>query len=283
MKLKNATMLLLFCMLLSPVAMFAQRGTRAVPEGANLEQYPFFSHVLTTRETADLGLRPITINQPWTGFNWFGNKDRFVLETLPVGTLVLADKDGRPIYKADCGNRLVELAACPKCVVASPATPPTPRSKGFGHEGWDFKKLLHFLAGIVLFLLGLLLILLLLYLLRRMFHALFGPIPTRTTADGGGERTTTSVLPPPSPTSSGAPRVQSSTPTGPIPLRPSDQPNRSVPASSMPRLTAEPPRRKFLNFYAAISSQPNKLKFGGYGEVLLDEEGDGTITIRFRQ
>jgi hypothetical protein len=100
------------------MAAFGQ-GIEAIPAWANLERYPFMGRSLTPVEQATLGLRPVIVSSPWTGLNWYEARRRFVLETLPVGTLVLSDLDGVPIYKANCGNRLVSLVP--------PATPPSPK------------------------------------------------------------------------------------------------------------------------------------------------------------
>ncbi|KND47660.1 MAG: hypothetical protein AB201_01860 [Parcubacteria bacterium C7867-006] len=107
-----ALVLLVF---LSATNAFAQKGEYAVPKDAQLEQYPVLeaNKPLTVVQIADMHLHPIRLDKPTVVQNHFrglhGKEGRFVVETLPKGTLVLVDENNNLRYKEDCGNRLVEF------------------------------------------------------------------------------------------------------------------------------------------------------------------------------
>ena len=123
------------------------RAEYAVPPDARLEEYPllpFMSAQKLNSEMANKGLFLAITRFPWTGYNHhreMGKSGRWVLETLPVGTFVYTDREGRVLYKADCANRLVWSGhTCPTCppIAAAgdngqggaTAVPPAPR-RGF--------------------------------------------------------------------------------------------------------------------------------------------------------
>ncbi len=93
----------------------AARTSPAIPVGAELDKFPPFAHPLTVGQIADLNLQLKRLEKEWTGFNLYHEINRYVLETLPVGDLVLVDKTGAVRYRQSCGNRLVALPACPTC------------------------------------------------------------------------------------------------------------------------------------------------------------------------
>lgn len=248
----------LCCSLLLPLTTFAQRGSRAVPEGANLERYPLSNHILTTKEQAELSLRPMVIEQPWTGYNWYQGKQRFVLETLPAGTLVLADTNGKLIYKADCGNRLVEIPTCPKCLATMPVTtPPVQQPRNFLDRLWNaVRDFWRFLGGVILLLLGLLVLLGLLYLLYRLLRRLFEGLQAPPTTPTPATRTT----------ESGTSRA---TPSAPPIVMPVDVPSQ----------------RRFVTCYPGGPTEQTKVVSGGCKEVHVEQslKGDDWLTtIRLR-
>lgn len=82
------------------------------PEGVQmmLGEYPFYEKgAMTDEQIKDLGLARRKLDAPLVVFNYYrglGGKGGWQLETLPVGTEVAVDNNGRPWYKVDCGNRL---------------------------------------------------------------------------------------------------------------------------------------------------------------------------------
>ncbi len=104
-------LIVLFAMLALPA--LAQRGAFAVPADAQLDKFPVMSGPLSTKQQAEMRLAPLFLQKSIVVQNHFRSlrdkKGRFVLETLPVDTLVLVDTTGTIRYKADCGNRLVEV------------------------------------------------------------------------------------------------------------------------------------------------------------------------------
>ena len=112
-------LIFVFALAMLALPVLAQQGNFAEPERLEVEKFPNYGRPLTTLEQAMLELKPIRISTPTVVYNHFRSlrdeKGRFVLETLPAGTLVFADKNDKIRYKADCGNRLVELVGCPTC------------------------------------------------------------------------------------------------------------------------------------------------------------------------
>ncbi len=108
---------LLFPLVFLASPLLAQRGTRAIPVQAEMEKYPLHTAVIMTAgEMAKYKLHPVSLVEPTQVLNYYRNIDRFVLEMLPVGTIVLSDSSGVPRYKADCVNRLVLPSKCPACL-----------------------------------------------------------------------------------------------------------------------------------------------------------------------
>lgn len=100
------------------------KGSFAEPVGAELDKFPIKTGRLSAKEQAELGLSVKKLDKPTVVQNHFRNirptdNGRFVLENLPVGTPVLVDKVGKLRYKADCGNRIVEVASCSQCPTIS--------------------------------------------------------------------------------------------------------------------------------------------------------------------
>lgn len=106
-------------------AQFPMPGEFAAPPDAELgyTQYPIYPKVLTPAQMARLEVKAISLNTPTVVFNHYrglnGKDGRFVLETLPAGTVVLVDKKNVIRYKADCGNRLVEFKKPEAVIVTS--------------------------------------------------------------------------------------------------------------------------------------------------------------------
>src|ERR1700691_385532 len=61
-------------------------------------QYPIFHKRLTHQEVSSLHLKSKQLHDAWTGFNFSPKLGRFLWDTLPPGTTVLADEHGVPIY-----------------------------------------------------------------------------------------------------------------------------------------------------------------------------------------
>ena len=155
----------------------AQRGMLAIPAEAELNKFPIFKQgELTTAKQAELELRAIALADTMTVFNYFRDKDRFVLEILTRGTLVYVDKDGVVRYKADCTNRIVKASDCPKCleIIAAlradsatrpkPSTTPTNVASTAKPEGL-FLRILRWIAQGILILAAIGLGLLVLFLI----------------------------------------------------------------------------------------------------------------------
>lgn len=55
-----------------------------------------------------LHLEEMVLSEPWKCLNYDERKKRFVISTLPAGTIILTNVFN-DYYKADCGNRLLSL------------------------------------------------------------------------------------------------------------------------------------------------------------------------------
>lgn len=114
---KTLVFLFLIAMLALPV--LAQPGQFATPTNAELDKFPIMNGPLSTKQQAEMKLAPRILKQPVVFQNHFrslkGKEGRFVLEELPAGTIVLVDTKAKIRYKADCGNRIVEVLPCPNC------------------------------------------------------------------------------------------------------------------------------------------------------------------------
>jgi hypothetical protein len=195
-----------------------KQGEFAEPAGAELGKFPIKNKPLTVAEQADLGLSAKKLDKQVEVQNHFRNlrdkKGRFVLETLPAGTLVLVDKDGNLRYKADCGNRLVETRECPKCPpvtadsLKTSITQPVVNKPNFWQKLaseiksaatglWNFiGSLLAPLGWLLLLLLGLLLLALLAYLLYRLIRWIVDSIQNRNQGEGGEQHPPAQPIPP---------------------------------------------------------------------------------------
>lgn len=96
---------------------FAQPTICTPPAGANLEKFPLKQGPLSVVDMAILGLSPVKLEKVTVVMNHHRNVRGgcWELNTLSVGTVVLVDKSGVIRYKADCGNRIVEVLPCPVC------------------------------------------------------------------------------------------------------------------------------------------------------------------------
>ncbi len=272
---------LFIIMLVLPASSLAQRGTLAVPQGADLATHPIIweSGRDPSPSTIDFvlsrakGLRLDTLEVSWTGYNYHRPSKRFMLETLPIGAVVYTDSTGIPLYKADCGNRLLAITACPACLPAVPVTDSAPRALdlvdqnrggGFWANLWDWIKrvatwLARAIMAIILVLGALLLLLALLALLLRAFDALLswirgGPPPRRATPH--------SPPPPPPPPPPPAPR------------------SIVVPPVVVPPSRADGPDGPFLRWVRSSDPSGEVVEFRRMDAVHVESSG-ALRTIRF--
>jgi hypothetical protein len=263
---------------IAAVAAFAastHRGELAVPAGAQLWQYPLYPGPVSAAAKAALGLHVVESAVPWTGYNYYRDLrgGRWVLETLPAGTLVLVDGNGNPVYKADCGNRLVGIEKCPTCPVvvskenASGSTSGGRERSGHAKAGSGFwsrhpslGKFYDFLGTLVFWLLGLFLLLALLALLWWLLTS---------TVNAFRERNQLPPPPPPAP----APVVVPPVPVSPVPEPPE-------PAPEPPAAGRQP---RYVAFYRGEGDQPHKVNFAGYRHVVMTDHGENKFTLHFRQ
>lgn len=85
--------------------------TVVAPPEAELDKYPILNGALSQQQIKELGLSKKNLLNPWTGYNWSRRINKFLYETLPVGTAVLVDDNDTPRYKLDCVNRLVGVSS----------------------------------------------------------------------------------------------------------------------------------------------------------------------------
>lgn len=111
-KVKKVWFFVIFFAVLALPAL-AQHSDFATPANAELDKFPIMPGPLSTKQQAEMRLAPLFLRKAIVVQNHFrglrDKKGRFVLETLPVDTLVLVDTTGTIRYKADCGNRLIEV------------------------------------------------------------------------------------------------------------------------------------------------------------------------------
>lgn len=272
--------LFLLLLVLGTIPVLAQRSVPAIPWGfVDTVKYPIFHKFepMSAIKMAELGLRPVRLDTSVVMFNWYESRKRFMLDTLQRGVVVAVDSTGRPIYKADCSNRLV-FAKCPVVTTkdSSGSGPAGAHKKTeekdsflkslakglwgligdlFGQLGW----LLATLAGLAL--LGLLL--LGLYLLgRRVFN---GRIVATPPSGGSSPASTPLVASPTVPASATSAPAASSPATSAAPV--------SATASGSVK------ERKFVAYYPGEKEQ--MLRFSGVQDVRMEEEG-GVTTLRFR-
>jgi hypothetical protein len=275
----------LFAVVASASAATNIRSQAATPTNAQLEQYPLQVGPLSVNEEARLNLRPVKLEKDWTGYNYYRalrGDGRWVLETIPAGTLVLADAKGNPVYKVSCGNRLVGIS-----VPKDPSCPP-PAAKSFLERHPLLQNFLDFLKSVGWILLGALLLAALFLLLGLLFNLLREELGRWSRSPG-----TTSEVPSEShPTAQPASPALGPTvvpipasPSAPAPATPPDADQEAAgttpdaPASS----TSTPPTstRRHLAFYRGMDGDTHKVKLVGHNQVAVTHEGDD-ITIRFK-
>jgi len=262
---KKLVLVSFFVILLAAPA-FAQRGEFAEPVGADLVKFPIRLTALSLSEQADFGLSAKRLETPVIVQNYFrslrDSKGRFVLETLPVGTLVLVSQDGKIRYKADCGNRLVEVPVCPP--IATPtgmSNSPAPSVPSAWSRFWNaLAEAWGAMWGLFGSLLGVLIPLFLLALLCWLGYLLFRAIQNRQ--QGGGR--------PPRPIP----------PQPPIPPRPPVPPQPPIPPE--PVLPAFPARRVIIDFGDRVNA--TRVQAGrDIIRVQFDRNPDGSAVVRIQE
>lgn len=284
---------------------------RATPPNAELERFPIMGRKPAVAELGRMGLKPITLDRAWTGFNWHRDKGRFVLDTLQPGTVVWADASGAYRYRDDCWNRLVSLQQCASG--GSTRTPPpvssTPPGGGNGRSGgsvgsasgqggdsqrksifggfadsmWNGAKsiwpntadLAKGYAGILASLVGIALLLALLAVPFLLWYLIYRAYQNR---QGGGQ-------------AQGVPQ-QGAGAAAPAVIPQQRQAHAAAAAGGppvAPAIPAAPPvvpaapqaqGRRFVNFAPADANNPNMVRFGGFNNVRVEED-QGVTTIRF--
>jgi hypothetical protein len=256
----------------------AQKTIAATPPTANLKQYPIEVGPLPIKKQADMNLHPVKLKENWTGFNLYRKlrgDGRWVYETLPAGTIVLADTTGNPIYKATCGNR---LAPMPKSV--TPIVPAVPPKRPGSWPQWFF----NLLAALIL--------LALLVFLAWLIYLLFSNLADRRSRggnngpQGGGRNQPTPQGPvtagpggtnqPPKPSGEQrqppAPGAGTATEEG----KEKDQPQPSVTDSSEGKGSTA----KFIALYRDKDGG-TKINFAGYDRVThrVNEKGEYSVSF----
>lgn len=266
------------------------------PEGAELEKYPVMPGPLSVADQAKLGLAAKTLDRPVDFFNHYRNvrNGRFVFETLPAGTIVLASADGKPRYKADCGNRLVEPAKCPTCppvkndsvadTLGGKKSSPTngASTPGAWSRFWDNvdKSWGSMWGGLGSLLGSLLPLLLLLGLLGLIAYAIARAIQNRR-GNGGATATATAVQNPPAP----------NPPPGPVTTAQPVQQTQTVPPlpQQAPATTAATPTNPPASFPAGRAiidlgdaNSATRIQAGqNFSRIEFNEDPtDGSTTIR---
>lgn len=172
---------------------------RAVPVGMDIVKYPIMpaNHRLTVAEIAKYELRPVRLDKDVVVYNYSTSDRAFWLDTLKTGELVLADANGEPVYKEDCGNRVAIIKPCPACMptMPTPVTLPatagnvgdnTDGGGGYAMPGW-LRSLWHGLGNLLLFLLACALIALLLAL-AYLFARWLADMIRNSGGSSGGQR-----------------------------------------------------------------------------------------------
>jgi len=116
---KRSLTLTFLTLVVLAIAACSSGGPQQLPQDqVKLDQYPIIAqkHAMTDAEIEKLGLRRVKLDQPLAAFNHYRQLGRgaWKYETLPVGTEVAVDLDGRTWYKTDCANRLF-VPSCPVC------------------------------------------------------------------------------------------------------------------------------------------------------------------------
>lgn len=73
------------------------------------DKFPTFNRPLTTEEEKSLGLKKMVLVKPLICLNWSKKLQKFIFDTLSIGTIVLIDKNEIIRYKVNCGNRLIKV------------------------------------------------------------------------------------------------------------------------------------------------------------------------------
>ncbi len=243
---KNFIVILVALCAITTMALAQKSSVMAIPPHAQLSLYPIESGPLPIRKQADLNLRPMKLKEDWTGFNLYRKlrgDGRWVYETLPAGTIVLADSAGSPVYKATCGNR---LAAMP------PVPAPSEQSSGSWPQ-WFFN------------LLAVLILITLLAFITWLIYNLFENVRTRSATDDGGAEPHP-VPQPPAPEHGGV-----NPPPGPTPD--SGQPRQPTPTPNSERGSG----KKFFAVY--IDENSTKVNFDGFKRVTFRVTEDGEHSV----
>lgn len=286
MKQAVSCMFLYAVLVVSALAQSTTSGQFAEPQDAELDRFPIMSRPLTIAEQAKFGLTAKEVVIPVVVQNHFRNlrdkRGRFVLETLPTGTILLVDRDNKIRYRADCGNRLVELAKCPVCPaiasgntqsdltvrrgIGSNASPRPGLWKRFT-EGmksaatglWNFiSNLVAPFGWLLLLLFGLAFLALIAYGIYRFIRWIVDGIRGR----GQGGQAPVPIVPPAAP----APAVPPP-PPGPRPVPPVAGPAGFDPDG--------------LLFNAAGADGPSMVQIGrNVGRVQVNPGADDSVTIR---
>jgi len=268
-------LLLLFAVTLAVTPLQAQRGIMAAPIEADTISYPIMKRPITVADMARMNLHPMKLDTAVTVLNWYRDKNRFLLETLVKGTVVLQDSAGVIRYKADCSNRLVEMPKCPNCLTVGGIGGINPLaslvsdgllqdksatdSQGFFER--NSRSLWSWLSRAIksgLWLLGLLAGLLLIPLLLLLLGALIWWIWRSRQEQrnvGGGV---------------------SSNPQSRVPVV-------VTPPAPSPVDQATTSSRRFVNYSASTSTNAMMLRSSGFSNVRCEEAADGVLTIRCEQ
>src|SRR3989344_22830 len=114
-------------------------STAADPQGIDLVKYPKDEKApMSIKRQMELGLKVAQLRYDWWGLNWHREigGGRWLWEKIPAGKIVLVDKNGNQIYKADCVNRLVWMPRNPFTGLPCPKCPPVAGGgKGRGGAG----------------------------------------------------------------------------------------------------------------------------------------------------
>jgi hypothetical protein len=287
----------LFVVLAVPTAMAANPETLGIPAGAQLEKYPLQPGPLSSHLKASLGLHVTELTVPWVGFNHYRNLrgGKWVLDPLPAGTLVLVDANNVPIYKVDCGNRLVGIVKCPTCPTIDvdggenvnkantrlSVVSPNSRDADLFDRYPSFQKFVEWATmlglGLLAWLFPLLLFLLLAYCLYRLMrwveeelerrrHQRSQPPPPARSAPVQPEPIPAPAAPPVQPNPTQAPAAAPGSAQAPSP-----NPVESAPTSG----------DGYLSVYHGPDGRMEKVKYGNHRQLHFMRHGDGSHSIHF--
>lgn len=275
------TLKVLVIVMLLATPIFAQSGKFAVPANADLDKFPILQKPLSVQEQAQFGLSPKILEEPVVVQNHFRNlrdkMGRFVLETLPAGTLVFVDKKGKLRYKANCGNRLAELVQCPQInePIVNPSTKTSTTQKTgawsrfWGALGDVWGKMWEALGSFLGILIPLLLFLAILALLG---YLIYRAIQNLTRSNNQNQN-------PPPPVQLGPAFLE------PVPAPVAPVPN-PIPAQPPVVPVADPPAQEFPNRRVTVDlgnrGNATRIRAGRNITRLEFERGnDGSTTVRF--